>query len=212
MSIYYTVIDDFSNIDPNIGQLDTEIRTYMTENPSNITKVFHGISKYLNEIDISLPPYIELGKTIVEFHFDIILSGSEKTLLDGLISSHVAIFTIYTKENINIQYYLDTSKHSSYRRVIKPISVPAMSYGKCKTISYMDPSMTSYDIKIFDKTHNTVVLETNLTNTEETEQPLGTLSNLSTDPWILEVFVKRNGGSNKNTIFLESIKICYNEI
>lgn len=208
---YYTVEDNFGNITPNTSQLSDELNTYITNNPGSITPTFQGISTYINTTDVSLPPFIDPGKNIVLFHFDGNLSSPEKTVLDGIISVHIPDFTptnfAYSKEII---FRRDNISNTTYRRVTKPFLFPGITSARAKFLGYMSSNATSYDVRILDKTNNTILSETNLTNTECTLQDLGILSNGSSDPWIIEIFVRRNGGPSKTKIYMESINIEYN--
>lgn len=108
----------------------------------------------------------------------------------------------FTPKNSNI-------KNSTYKRIGTEIFLGS-SYATAKAISYMDSSVTSYDIEIFDKDNKQVLLTKNLTNTEESIQDLGVLSNLPLTPTHVEISVKKNGGNGNSNIYIENVIICYN--
>lgn len=67
-----------------------------------------------------------------------------------------------------------------------------------KVISYMDTSITSYDLRIYDATNNAIISEANFNNIIEQVNDMGILSNLPVSEAIWEVLSKRNGGSGNN--------------
>lgn len=64
----------------------------------------------------------------------------------------------------------------------------------------MDIGVTSYDVRIFDATNSVVVAEANYANTSEQLLDLGTISNLSPTQCILEIHLRKNGGSDRKSI------------
>ena len=94
---------------------------------------------------------------------------------------------------------------SSYKRLSSNV-FPGTSYASAKCVSYMSSS-SSYSIQIFDKNNHQILLEKTFTNTEESIQDLGVLTNLSSDLTQLEISGKVTGGGKA---YLESVIICYN--
>ena len=185
----YFVTTHFGGVNPNTTQLHTEI-----ESNINITKVLQGINHTENNVDIV---------------FDISLSAPEKTELDGVVSSHVPVFEIALENEIiiNIEKH---SKKSSFRKIATYI-FPGATYAKAKSVSYMNSDATSYDILIFDKDNKQILLQSNLTNTTESIQELGELSNLSSEMIRVEISIRRNGGNSSTKVYIESIIICFNK-
>ena len=185
----YSIVTDFGGVTPNIGQLHNEIIANV-----NIIKTLYGVSQYNDVVDIQ---------------FDLTLSGPEKTELDSIVSSHVPVYIPATPNKLNIVTRTNPVKNSSYTRVGTEIFLGS-TYATAKAISWMESGITSYDIEIFDKDNHQILLTANLTNTEESVQDLGTLSNLPTSPIQIEISVRKNGGSNKDKVYVESVIICYN--
>ena len=182
----YSITTDFGGVEPNVGQLHLEIEANV-----NITKTLYGVTPYGDTVNIE---------------FDLTLSGAEKTELDNIVANHVPFSVTYTDKSHIITPNISETNKSSYRRVATTI-FPGATYAKAESISYMESNGTSYDIQIFDKTHKQILLNANLTNTEEDIQDLGELSNLSSNPCQIEVSIKKNGGTK---VYIESLTINYN--
>ena len=183
----YSLGSDFGGVSPNIEQLVSEIQENV-----NITTTLNSLYQYSDDVNIVFASSI---------------SGPEKTELDSIVANHVPVYIPSTDKKLNIRCNND-SKKSSYTRVGISIFLGS-TYATAKCISYMDSGATSYDIQIYDKDNHQVLLTKNLTNTEESVQDLGVLTNLSTSPSQIEVLVKRNG-SGSNKVYIETLTICYN--
>ena len=179
----YSISIDFGGTVPNIGQLHNEIVD------SSIAKNLYGVTSYEDVVDIS---------------FDATLSGPEKTTLDGLVAAHVPVYIPSTPNSLNIIPKTGSVKSSSYTRIAANL-FPGTTYATAKSVSYS--TATSYDIQIYDKNNQQILLTANLTNSEESIQDLGVLSNLSVDQTQIEISVKKTGGGKA---YIESIIICYN--
>jgi hypothetical protein len=71
---------------------------------------------------------------------------------------------------------------------------------RVKLLSYIDSGATSYDVEVIDRDNNVQLIENNFTNTSEEvqEQTMGVISSPPSSKTILEVNVKKTGGtSNK---------------
>lgn len=184
----YSVINDFGGTVPDLSGLHSEI----VENVG-ILKTLYGITYYDDVIDIE---------------FDLTLSAGEKTVLDGIISGYVYSETKTTDLSIVIIPKTSSTKAKSYRR-IAVYKFPATSYATANIVSYMDSTATSYDVELFDQTNHQILLQKNLTNTIESNQQLGELTNLPSESFLLEIHVKVNGSGKKNKVYIESININY---
>ena len=182
----YSIINNFGGIEPNIAQLDTEIKANVS-----ITTTLNGISKYAD---------------IVEIVFISTLSGPEKTVLDGIVAAHVPVYIPSTDKKLNISCKTNSNK-ASFTRVATEMFLGS-TYATAKCISYMSSNSGSYDVQIFDKTNKQVLLAKNLTNNTEDIMDLGVLSNLSISPIQVEISIKRNGANA--TVYIESVTIVYN--
>jgi hypothetical protein len=96
----------------------------------------------------------------------------------------------------------------SYTSILE-LSVPGESTSNLqsiKVISYKDSSVTSYDVRAIDSTTSNIIAEANFSNNIPSINDLGTLSNLPANETIIEILIKRNGGSgnNKNVYLSEA--------
>ena len=73
----------------------------------------------------------------------------------------------------------------------------------------MDTDVTSYNIRFVDKDNAEILLETNLTNTVDSVQDLGVLSNLPNQDITIDIQVKKTGGNTKDRVYIESFEIKY---
>lgn len=182
----YSVINDFGAINPNISQLYDEIVN------SSITEILERVSQEQDNVEIV---------------FISTISPAEKTTLDGIVASHIPVYIPVTNNKLIIVGKTN-SINSSFTRTGTEI-FKGSTYAIAKSISYMDSGATSYDIRILDKTNKTILLSTNLTNTEESIQDLGVLSNLSTSTSQIEVSIRKNGGNKKDKVYIESVTIYF---
>jgi len=125
------------------------------------------------------------------------------------ISVTFTLFSGYPDKSIILMPRSNISANGSYTR-LGTFEFPVMKNAKAKSVSWMNGSATSYDIRLLDKSNNTVLLDTNLSNVTEQVNNLGSLSNLPTSTSQVEISLKRNGGNNQTQIYLESITINYN--
>lgn len=182
----YSILTNFSGVIPNMSQLKAEIVSNV-----NITKILNGTEKF---------------DDIVNLEFDATLSAPEKTALDALIAAHVPVYIPETTNSLNIVPRKNNFNKSSYKRLSSNV-FPGTSYASAKCVSYMSNSSSSYSIEIFDKNNHQILLEKTFTNTTESIQDLGVLTNLPSDTTQLEISGKVTGGGKA---YLESVIICYN--
>lgn len=183
---HYEIVNDFNSNIPNADQLLNEINNNIV-----ITTEARGIRHDDNDVYII---------------FVSIISQSEIDELDIIISNHIP--SVETNETLPITPRVSNVKTDTYRRV-STFGFPGSTFAKANSISYMATGITSYDIRIIDKKNGEVLLTTNLNNTNESRQELGILSNLSKDPAVFQVFVKKNGGNSNKRVYIENINIEY---
>lgn len=182
----YSITTDFGGVTPNIKQLHEEINENVV-----ITTPFQGINNTGDVVDVI---------------FDSTISAPEKTELDTLVANHVPVFTPDLPYKMTIFPRKNSYSNKSYKRMGTDMFLGG-TYAKSKIISHMDSGATSYNILIFNKDTQDILLETTLSNTTEESIDLGVLSNVPTGPSQLEISVKKNGGGGK--IYVESVTICY---
>lgn len=181
----YSIINDFGNVSPNISQLQEEIA-----NNVNITTNIEYINLTGDEVDI---------------FFTSNISVPEKTELDSLVAAHVPIFTPSTRNSLNVVPRRNNFNKSNFRRLATNV-FPGTTYASAKCVSYMSNSLTDYTIRILDKNNHQVLGEATFTNTSESIQDIGVLTNLPSDTTQIEISGKVTGSGKA---YLESVIICY---
>ena len=83
------------------------------------------------------------------------------------------------------------------------------AFCKIYSVSHMDSGVTSYSIKIYDKTKGKIIIEKTLNNTNEDLQELGIGNNISTDKAVWEIQAKKIGGNKNQNAYINSIYIEY---
>lgn len=156
---------------------------------------------------------ITMTGDVVDIIFDSTLSASEETALNSLISAHTPDTskpkeTFYTETS-----QIDSTKAMNYSRMIRfayPGSDSCGIINYVEVLSRMDVGVTSYDVRLVDKLNNTVMAEaTGLTNTTDSANDLGTISNIPTNRTILEIHVKHNGASGNAFVFVDNAIIYH---
>lgn len=156
---------------------------------------------------------VTMTADVVDIAFDAALSAGEQTTLDGLISSHTPDVS-----KPKVQFYTETAqkqtiKTTSYSRSIRFTYPGSDRIGLIDYVSVLtskDSNMTSYDIRLYDKTNNNVMAEvTGLTNTSDDANDLGTISNIPAGKAILEIHAKRVGGKSNSKIYIDNAIIYH---
>jgi hypothetical protein len=142
--------------------------------------------------------------------FDSALSGGEETLLNTVISNHDNNIQVAYKSVITVSpkntIFSNTTYSREYLFVYKG-SDKIGTISKIEVIGYMDNGVTSYSIKIGDKTNNTVIAENTFTNTTEGIVSCTPISNIPTGQSIIEIFIKKTGGIANQKAYVESINL-----
>jgi len=99
---------------------------------------------------------------------------------------------------------------TTYTKILE-LSVPGEStnpVNSIKVISYKDGSVDSYDVRALNVANSTVIAEANFTNNAPTINDMGTLTNLPASSGIIEILIKRNGGTGSNkSVYLSEATI-----
>ncbi len=150
---------------------------------------------------------INMTDDVIDIIFDSSLSAGEQTTLDNIISSHDSSATYSTIQVVDINPRNGFYSTSDYIRVASLVYQGDIynNINKIFVASYMDPAITSYDIKVEDITNNNVIVIKNLTNTAEVINNLGTLSNIPTNQAKLEVQIKKTGGPAGKKVYVDTI-------
>lgn len=131
---------------------------------------------------------------VVTVSFVSAISGAEETALDNLVAAHVPIviskellFSLSIPENI--------VESTTYVSLTSFLYTAGLVINNMCIISLMAPGGTSYDVRIYDSTNNNTIASANFNNTSETNQSLGTISNLPIVDSIFEIQAKVNGST-----------------
>jgi len=191
MTHVYSNSGDFNN-KFNPGVFSEEIRE------SSIASQFKGLRK--------------IGD-VVTVRFASTLVGAELTTLNSLISNHNPQ-TLFSGRRTNLVPINQSTKSNDYF-TIGTYQYKGRLYEDVITavevLSYADTGVSSYDIRLYDLTNNTVLAElTGCTNTDIAVQNLGTISNLPLETSDLEIQGRKVGGGNGNRfIYFQSISIYF---
>lgn len=150
---------------------------------------------------------------VVDIVFDAALSGGEQTTLTTLIGNHDHTVPVTYNNVSKISLKNETISTSTYKRFgtfIYPGSNHTGTIAKICGIGHMDIGVTSYSIKVDDKTNGTTIAVNTFTDTTEGFINLGTVSNIPTEEAMIEICVKKTGGTGNKKAYLDSITFYYN--
>jgi len=179
-----SILTDFGGVTPNIRQLQ-------------------------NEISLSLPSinYINMEDDTIQLIFTSELSGAEIITMNSIISSHAPSNEKTLSAHINAQTRKESIKSSTWFETAS-FTFPGGTFAKIYSYSYMDDGATSYSVRVYDKTNNTVIVENSFTNTVENQVYLGIGSNVPISKAVWKVQVKLNGNSSKR-VYIENVTVDY---
>ena len=185
------------------------INTYFPTGAYN----FNYLRKEINDSAISTATVITIKHnrehTEIDITFNSALSGGDQTILDSIVSAHVAY----------IPSFYDYHERLQTRETIRASDVPVrifmykfpgtIMYGNMQLVTvtgYMDPAVTSYDVEIVDTLTDTTVGTGSFTNTTEAENII-TLSTQPENRAFLEFRVKKIGGTVSDVVYIENFDI-----
>lgn len=191
-TINYNIPGDFTN-GVDIGLFSDELRENKPDIKSKLS-------------------YIKKNSSVVCLVFKETLTAQEILDVDGLVANHAAVeprdhcFHVYPE--------LRKVSNSTYT------SVGSFKYdgiNRIGNIHYIDiiakkhNQATSYSVKVVDNSTGLILVEkTGLTNDTYSAIDLGSISNISNSPTIVDVLVKRDGGSKKNIYIQQILVYCDN--
>lgn len=158
---------------------------------------------------------VNRSEDVVDIIFADLLSGGDETILGTTISNHVPMTG--TRKSRFFRYAPKTIKTNSevYKRIGGPFlyngSVEMGIIDEVEVISNMDANATSYSVRLYDATNETIIAETTgQTNLTEEIVNLGTISNVPEDGAILEIHAKRISSTNSAYVYVDDVMIYYN--
>jgi hypothetical protein len=167
--------------------------------------------KIINYYNMSLPNSFhfekyparvyEIQKTVDDYLQIRLSSGTDISVKFRLFSDIPNKNFVLTPKNNS------TNKNTFFR--IGTFNFPKIEKATLDSVSWVDGTATSYTIRIFNLTDNTILLETILTNSLENINNLGSLTNLPNNSFHCEISVKRNNGNNSSKVHIVSLTINY---
>jgi len=154
---------------------------------------------------------VDRNDDVIDIVFDGALSAGEQTVLDTLVSNHAGI--VIPKTNFFKIYPENRKTKNNVYTTMGTFEYPGSNYSG--TIDYIDiiakksSSPTSYCVRVVEHSNGTILAEKNgMTNTDYEKIDLGSISNIPLTSTLLDVDLKRNGGSKKE-IYIQEIIVYY---
>lgn len=196
-SIYKSMDDDFSG-NFKVSQFHDELSANVVT--SNISGAnFQYIATNANDIEIV---------------FGNSLTVTETTALNGLVSSHIPDNSKPKKNFFPVAPTRTNINSTSYQKCVAFKYAGSENIGTLdyvEIIAYKDSSITSYDVRIYDKSNGNIIAEkTGNTNDVSEIIDLGTISNVPTGASVFECQVRKTGGNNKKYVVIDEIMIYHN--
>jgi len=185
-SYIYSKTSDFSgNI--NLDNLHSELK-----GSSLSVKKFDGIS---------------INDDNVKILFNLELTPEEEMVLSSLITNHNSVEKINVKVRDTLLSKFVTVNETVYKKIVTYMFKKDIYKGisNIKVISYMDSSVTSYDIKIYNLTENSEISTSNFTNVKENANVISDLPSFGNFETLIEIHMRRNGGPSNSKIYIDSI-------
>ena len=165
-------------------------------------------TKISQKINVPINTVNSNGNSKVNVDFNDELSNSERIKLHKVLLSwdtestniYEKIIPVYLNGNgINTSSYL---RYGVYGYSGTNLT---LSFKKISIVAYMDNTVTDYSVRIFNMTNSNIIAEATFTNTTEQILDMGSLSNIPSNPSILEIHLKRNGGNNNSKAYATQV-------
>ena len=172
------------------------------------------LSQLHEEISSSVPELskINLDDDVVEIVFDSTLDAGQLVTVESKITGHAP-----NNSPPKIKFFTHigrSTKNSDYTRIGGSFKyqgserIGLINY--IEVLSYKQSSITSYDVRIYDKTNKNVLVEkTGNSNNNVEVIDLGEITNIPTNNAILEIQARRVGGSGRNRVYVDQALIYY---
>lgn len=134
---------------------------------------------------------------VVQIEFESALEIDDKSLLNAMCAAHVPD-ALHRHEYIRLT--IQGSTDLDFYETIGTFTINDKSHTLIDSISIMsrlDGSVTSYDVRVFDVTHNNILATANFNNASFQLNDMGTISNIPEEESLLEVQIKKNGGDGR---------------
>ena len=171
----------------------------------NIAILNNLITTDINVQLISTNPYGDA----IEITFDGTLSGEDAVKLHNIVTNW--------DNNTVIKYdkVINTSL-SSMNGIVNTLYKRCGVYGydgittvgrikKITIVGYKDSGVTNYSVRIFDVTNSETIVEATFDNETENVLDMGILNNIPNDSAIIEIQIKKSGGTNAQKSYVSNI-------
>ena len=182
----FTTTPGYNTIN-NINILNTSIA-------SNISSPLSNTNPYSDAIEVNFTNPISNADAIT-------LNNLVATWDNNVISKYDKIVGIPLSANAGI----NNTTYQRYGIYGYDGSTTIGKIQKITIIGYKDTNVTNYSVKIFDLTNSLTIAEVTFTNTSENIVNMGTLSNIPDNPAIIEIQVKKTGGTTLQKAYVSSV-------
>lgn len=182
----------------NQGQIHREIKTNGT-----LTSIFLGVN------------YADGSDNIV-FIFNVNPNSTQLSALTAVIAAHVPTFPREKKIVFSVQPIDRKITFAEFTLVARfsyggSIKVGLIDY--IEILSRLNTNNENYSVKVVNALNlDTLACRNNINNTDYNFQDLGAITNIPTDPCILEVYVKKTGSDDSNIVQIDEIKVYHNNV
>ena len=189
--------------------------TEYSQTYSLVTNFPNGLNRYQLQQQIAATAIVPVCNGIITnvdavyIIFSDTLSISQISILNTLVQNYIYVSDkAYLGNVLSVTPTLNSVSIPMYKRVASLV-MPATTTARVYTISSIEPTATSYDIIFINRDSAQILLQVNLTNTTETKQDLGYLSNLPNTQIQLDISVRKNGGTTSDSASISNITIQY---
>lgn len=171
---------------------------------------FHSEIKANAQITSSFDGIVKKGDVVSVKFFENI-SGAEANVLNLIIQSHAPDYSAVRKYKMTLPVMINSLTSNNWVRFAMGKFPGTNTIGLINYIdiqSHMNSSLTSYDIKVFDRANVDVICMHTLTNTTLTSQSLGNILYQPISTTDIECLAKINGG-NGESVNIKSVDIWY---
>jgi len=151
---------------------------------------------------------IEVSGNNVNIIFESALDGAEQTVLSSVVSNHKPIVN---NDFRNITFNPSEKEDTVYSLVVPFYYGGSRAEGSINEftiVSNMDPTLSSYSVRVFDVSSKLTLAEETFSNTNLGANTLSSVSNVPEDETMLELHAKITGLSGK--VYIQSAKLSVN--
>ena len=172
---------------------------------NNIAVLNNLIATEITTPLISTNPYGDA----IEITFDGILNNEDSVKLYNIVTGWDSnIITKYDKVINTSLSSINGIINTSYKRFGVYGYDGITTVGRIKKITivgYKDNGVTNYSVRVFDVTNSKTIVETIFNNDVEDMLDMGMIENIPNDSAIIEIQIKKNGGTNSQKVYVSNI-------